>query len=82
MLVLGRDEVAELDRCAPVEARVGLLVVLGPAIGVRGWVFEVARWGVGLGGGGGGGGRVSDAGGGGEGAEEGAEVGGFGEGHC
>lgn len=77
MLVLGRDEVAELDRCAPVEARVGLLVVLGPAIGVGGWVFEVARRGVGLGGGG-----VSDAGGGGEGAEEGAEVGGVGEGHC
>lgn len=86
MGVLGRDQVAELDGCAAVEARVGLLVVEGWAVGVRGWAFVVGRRGA-VGGGRGGGGAAAGflvvvVGGGGEGAEEGAEVRGFGEGHC
>lgn len=48
--VLLGDLVAELDRGAAVEARVGLLVVQGGAVGVGGWASGVAG-GVGLGGG-------------------------------
>ena len=48
--VLFRDLVAELQRRAAVEARVGLLVVQGGAVGVGGWGLGVAG-GVGLSGG-------------------------------
>ena len=80
MLVLGGDQVAELDGCAAVEARVGLLVVQGWAVGVGGWALVGEAVGEGGGGGGGGGGFLVVVGGG-EGAEEGAEVEGFWEGH-
>lgn len=74
--VFFRDFVAELDRGAAVEARVGLLVVLGGPVGVGGWVFGVAGE-LGLGGGG-----LCGGEGGGEGAEaaEGRVY--VGEGHC
>lgn len=41
--VLFRNFVAELNVGAAVEARVGLLVVQGGAVGVGGWAFGVAR---------------------------------------
>lgn len=62
-----------MDFRAAVEARVGLLVVQGGAVGVGGWAFGVAG-GRGLGGG------LGDVEGGGEGAEA-AERWRFGEGH-
>lgn len=75
MRVLLGHEVAELDLGAAVESGVGLLVVLGGAVGVGGWAFGVAGHLVGLCGG------FGSAEGGGEGAEA-AEGWGFGESHC